>query len=335
MNTPTTASERVREFVARVAVHFEHLPERDRAELLEDLEAHLLEVAAEGDDDLDAELVSPDAYAAELRHSAGLGEPEARPALRQRIRQFADRAREHPWTHAVQSFVPQLRPAWWVLRAWVLVTIVAMTASGADWWRHVPVPGRNPIGLAVLVAAVVVSVRIGLAGRDRASVARAADALLGAATVVLALALLSTSPVRHIEVVSDGGSFPPVLRHADGEPITNLYLYDLEGNELEDVLVFDGAGRPVEIGSLGDAGFPIESVVPRDLGGNPIANLYPLRQYAVDYDLDGELTRTPREHPAIDLPRYGEPVEPSPEPSRSAQPERGFRPARGRQRRRP
>jgi hypothetical protein len=41
-----------------------------------------------------------------------------------RLDRFAGRAeavRRHPWTRAVVTFLPELRPAWWVARGWLLV----------------------------------------------------------------------------------------------------------------------------------------------------------------------------------------------------------------------
>jgi HAAS domain-containing protein len=71
MNT-TVAGADVRRYIEAVRTHLGYLPAEDRDELLEDLEEHLLEVAAEADGSLEQRLGPAAAYAEELRASAGL-----------------------------------------------------------------------------------------------------------------------------------------------------------------------------------------------------------------------------------------------------------------------
>lgn len=315
MTTTTIATERLRGFIAEVARHFDDLPEADRAELLDDLEGHMLELAAEDDASLEHELTDPAVYAAELRHSAGLPERtegEARGGrlhdLAERVRTRIERMGERPAAREFLDFLPLLRPAWWVVRAWAMLVITAWVLSGGGWSRHAIVPWHNLLGLAALFAAIVFSVRAGRAGRDRTRPWRVLDAGAAFAVVVLAVNALTASPsVEHVFVsdgtVSDETFQPSVLRHPDGEPITNLYLYDRDGMPLEDVLVYDGIGRPVEIGQLGDAGFDgIDTIYPRDEVGTPITNQYPLEQFSIDSDEFGNPTRTRREVPGVVLP---------------------------------
>jgi hypothetical protein len=73
---PTT-SPAVGAYLASVRAALSDLPAEERDELCEDLEQHLVEVAAESDEPLSARLGSPESYAAELRASAGLGAPVA------------------------------------------------------------------------------------------------------------------------------------------------------------------------------------------------------------------------------------------------------------------
>lgn len=68
----TTADAEVRNYIEAVRAHLDYLPEDDRDELLEDLEEHLHEVAAEDDGTLEQRLGPPGLYAEELRVSAGL-----------------------------------------------------------------------------------------------------------------------------------------------------------------------------------------------------------------------------------------------------------------------
>ena len=65
----------VARYATAVRVAFADLPGPDRELLLEDLEDHLQEVAAEAGGPLSQRLGPPEAYAAELRASAGLPAP--------------------------------------------------------------------------------------------------------------------------------------------------------------------------------------------------------------------------------------------------------------------
>ncbi|MBW3577211.1 MAG: hypothetical protein KY462_05635 [Actinobacteria bacterium] len=306
MKTTTGVSDRVSEFVADVAHHFDDLPPAERADLLDDLQQHLLELAAEDEASLERELVDPAAYAAEVRHSAGLPEPAI--AKRRRMRRLAgwvtvriERLRDQPVVREVVEFLPQLRPAWWALRGWAVVAGVSLIIGGGPWWRQVPFPGRGPLGLIAAAAAIVTSVKVGRDERDHRRPWRALD--LGAAVVVVLITVEAMSGVTgaaDVHVPQETLQ-PPVLRHPDGEPITNLYLFDADGQPLEDVHVYDGRGRPIEIGDLNEAGFAnIDTVYPRDPFGNPIANRYPLTQYLVHVDESGTTVRTKRPVPDVD-----------------------------------
>ena len=238
----TTTTDRIQDFLDQVAEHFSDLPGPERDDLLDDLRQHLVELADDDPDGLDLELVAPASYAAELRRSAGLPDPAgAAPARRSwlavpdRIRDAAGRrlaaARRRPAVQEVQDFLPHLRPAWWVLRGWVLVVAASHFVSGGPWWLHVPVPDRSFIGLVVAAAAVAVSVRLGRDDRDHTRTWRAVDV---SARVVLAVGLVQAVTtgvlVEYVSVSEAGEPWqPPVLRHPDGEPITNLYLFDEQG----------------------------------------------------------------------------------------------------------
>lgn len=320
MMMTTSAPVRIRDFVAEVARHFQDLPESEQSDLLDDLEQHLTELAADDPEALEQELVDPATYAAELRRSAGLSDlaradlqPSRRRRLRQRIEAKVDQANELPLVQEWREFLPHLRPAWWVVRGWVLAVAAAQVTVGGPWWRHVPVPGRHVVGLLVAMAAITVSVRLGRDQRDDTRPWRVVDV---AARVVLALGLIqaitSGMATEYVTISEAEAPWePPVLRHPDGEPITNLYLFDADGDPVEDVFVYDGVGRPVEIGDLEDAGFEdIDTVYPRNSDGTPLTNRYPLEQYLIEFGepATAEATREyipdrqPRTTPDVNLP---------------------------------
>jgi hypothetical protein len=309
MTTATPAiADRVRDFVAAVGEHFADLPDAEREELLGDLEQHLTELAAEAPDVLETELGDPAAYAAELRAGAGLSEGgRKRPGriarltttTRDRVRAVVDHARMTP----LHEFLPMLRPAWWIVRAWSLIVVLALLVDGGTqlWARHILVPGRNMLGLAALVAAVAFSVRAGMAGNDDGRVWRTVNRLAAFAVAVIVWIALTAAPVEtaYVETYSDAGAPYGLLTHPDGEGITNLYVYDAEGTLLQDVFVYDGGGRPVEIGPETDDWYGIRSEPRSDAAGRVIGNLYPIVQYVED----GEGGLVLREPPQVDIPR--------------------------------
>lgn len=344
----TTTTDRIEVFLDEVAGHFGDLPEAERHELLDDLQQHLAELAADDPEALDLELVDAGAYARELRRSAGLPVAATVGARRRWWSRWRERVdarlaalASRPQVREVRAFLPALRPAWWVARGWVLVAVTAQLVSGGPWWRHVPIPDRSPVGLLLALAAIAVSVRLGRDGRDDTRTWRAVDVAARVALVIGVLQALTTGLAIEYVTVSEAEQpwQPPVLRHPDGEPITNLYLFDAQGRPVEDVFVYDGAGKPVDIGQLDEAGFGhIDSVYPRSPDGTPLVNRYPLEQYVVEEPAaGGEVAtgrtlpeREPRRTPTVVLPdgtRAGgdatdgsSPTSPAPTTSSSATP---------------
>src|SRR5436853_3411199 len=99
----------------------------DQAEvLLEDLEDHLREIGAEAGGPLGERLGPPERYAQELRAAYGAAQANLRhqrPLLRD-LQVARARITESDWYRQVRAFLPELRPAWWVLRAYLVVLIL-------------------------------------------------------------------------------------------------------------------------------------------------------------------------------------------------------------------
>ena len=119
------------------------LAEDEREELLDGLEADLSEQVAAGD-----RLPDPAAYAVELRAAAGVT-ASRRPAPAGGVAPPRRGARPAPGrsgaldvarrtTRRVWSVVEALRPAWWVLRAWVAVTLLDQLAGHGSTSRSGP-----------------------------------------------------------------------------------------------------------------------------------------------------------------------------------------------------
>ena len=79
MTTASGSSAEIEAYLAAVRASLSDIAEDERADLLAEVEASLVEAAGEGDRPI-ASLGPPEEFAAELRASAGLGEPTGAPA---------------------------------------------------------------------------------------------------------------------------------------------------------------------------------------------------------------------------------------------------------------
>lgn len=242
-------------YVAAVRAELADLEPEVLEELTGGLEADLAELAAETDTPLAERVGPPAAYAAELRAAAGLAPGRSRlGALRagpghtwSRLRADAAAAttalRTHPSWGQMREFVVVLRPAWWVLRAWVAYMLVERFLTG---YPHGAVPDRLE-GWLVLIALVVLSVQLGREpGRSR-WLARAV--LAGNVAAVVALPFVADELTA--------GSYPdftyasvdiPTGVSIDGMPVSNVYAYDAAGEPIYGVQLFAADGTPLTIG---------------------------------------------------------------------------------------
>ena len=258
MTTATTTTE-AQAFLAAVGRELDDLPDEERAGLLEDLSSHLSELSGQPEEvPLGIRLGPPAEYAAELRSAAGLPpRPQggsAPPRLRRSLSDvlarsaaagLATRARRHPWSRQALALLAELRPAWWVLRGYLVVALPAL------WWVNAnddfPLPtifGSGILGAMAVIAAVVASVRVGrrrLAQGGRPLVLVLDVALALGALSLLAQSGLRTQPVHH-DPSSAWSGYELESRYG---PVTNIYPYTAQGEPLEDVLLFDQDGRPL------------------------------------------------------------------------------------------
>jgi HAAS domain-containing protein len=307
-------------YLEEVRHHLAGLGDDERDELLEDLAAHLHEVAADDPRPLDETLGPPERFAAELLASAGLEGPAAggQPARLARWQARSRRVRDHQWTRAVAAYLPELRPAWWVLRAYLIVLgLAALLADGVDDLSAFPVPslGSPIVGLVAVAAAIVPSVRLGrstaAAGKPRTGVR-----LVNGVAVLLALVALG-----HVHDRLDDGSSDFVdpayadpglvlepssgLTRSDGMPITNIYAYDQQGELLSDVLLYDQDGNPLDLGDVfADpvTGNELVTDYPIDANGAQIRNAYPLDQRGAQWDDQGVRRERAVRPPAVVVP---------------------------------
>ncbi|MEV4073606.1 hypothetical protein ACGFJC_40570 [Nonomuraea fuscirosea] len=259
--TPEQYAQAVREALA------DH-PERD--ELLEDLDDHLGEIAAESDLPLEERLGPPGVYAEELAAAYG-DRPESgrnrRTAARAWGRRVGARLRVSAPYSGFRTFLPELRPGWWVLRGYLLAMVVVSFAAQV---RLVPM---NPGDWAVVLAGIFVSVWFGRRARCRVVVLLAV-----AANAVAALALFAgmveagglTTPVPSESVATAGRGEPVYVRQASSDGVYNLRPYAKDGTPLADVYLYDQDGKPFTTRPE-DYGYQVDRSC-----GDPVLNRYPL-----------------------------------------------------------
>src|SRR2546430_4751779 len=149
-NDPTSD---VATYAASVRAALSDLPSDQAAVLLEDLEDHLREIAAEAGGPLTERLGPPEQYAKELRTAYGATQVDTRrqgAALHDLVQARAW-VTGSEWYRQVRAFLPELRPAWGVLRGYLAALIPAPAFSAG--YRLGPIP--NPPtqrGLAGILA---------------------------------------------------------------------------------------------------------------------------------------------------------------------------------------
>jgi hypothetical protein len=353
--TPVSpVQEAASDYLAAVGHDLAGLPEADRQDILEEVAEHLADVAAELGPEadaraLEARLGPAGTYAAELRSAAGYDAPPRAPRRRrvaEGVRTFGSSLQQ-----AVEAlkggpetlrFLRTLRPAWWVLRAWVVAEWLAMGVSNGD--AHVvPQFHRNAfIGLIVFLLLAVWSVRVGLRSE------RLGDAAPWRRTVVVAnvLAVLFTLPVLGALQRHDSSGFigyqPDPAPSAGTAAVdsagtvtvpTNLFAFGPDGQPIDHVRLYDQDGHPVVVADAENsdcwAGITGASPAPT---ASP-SNVFPLPQLTPRLDADGNPTGTcvvSSSTPGFVVPPltgYAPSATPSPSASVQAKPSPSVRPS--------
>ncbi|HVC77034.1 MAG TPA: hypothetical protein VND96_11045 [Candidatus Micrarchaeaceae archaeon] len=298
----------VARYAAAVRAALASLPDAERESLLEDLESHLAEVAGESDQSLEDRLGKPANYAAELRSAYGAANEirnvPSRVRYRDRFRALVSAALG---THAyseVRAFLPELRAGWWVLRAYLLVLILAFMFRNGLNLRPIPNPFTSSGLLQILATllAIVISVRLGRRGMPANKGWRGAAVAVNVGIALLALPVLVSMGTgsNYYGYYAADSSDPNLSQASAGyySGFTNIYPYSKDGQPLRDVLLYDQNGQPIVPAANG-----LTTDVPVGADGLPIQNAYPLTQR----DQNGAPVVPPR----VALP----PWPPSPSPS--------------------
>jgi hypothetical protein len=322
------AVRQAQDYLAAVEHELADLPAEDRSALLEDLTQHLEALATEEDErDIAVRLGPPAAYAADLRSAAGLPARGAArgpglPGLRGRLGGLTFQEAATVTMRETRRLLLELRPAWWVLRGYLLIALPCLLTS--DGVRDFPVPaplGNHLLGVFLVAAAVAGSVALGrvtLSKRRRLLVG-VAGGLLGVFGAVAALDGWSGTAPDYAEssVYSD-----PSFGFANAEyplmsqfgPVTDVFPYAADGTPLDGVLLYDQDGRPLHVGFqewwADDCARVLEQ--PRAADGVPVPNSYP-QNYVLDpagVDLSRSVPRPPsscatqQPRPEVPLPTF-------------------------------
>lgn len=251
----TVTGQEITDYVDRVRAALADLPPTLRDELTEDLPEHLAEVAAEGDGTLVDRLGAPEAYAAELRAAAGAGEGQ-RPARFHRLAEVREQAVTQlrlmdsqlgPLLghETVTDFLRPLRPAWWLVRGWLVALLLAAMADG-DSGLMPRVNGNSSGGLLLLVGAIVVSMWWGRRSAGITGWRRQLHQIATAALLLFSFAVLAEVDQRADTDVY--GSYEQTSVDHRYDRIEDVFVYDQQGRLIRDAQLFDQNGVPIRLG---------------------------------------------------------------------------------------
>jgi hypothetical protein len=198
----------------------------------------------------------------------------------------------------VWEVVEALRPAWWVARAWVAVTLLDQAMGQWEPVSIVPSFDVPFLGDGLLAVAVVVSVLIGLdrlwpgSGADRSLFARLTLITLNVLAMLVPLGFGMSSPGYLSGTPNEYSGYNQGYADAsrsdngsglrsNGDPVRNIFAYDIEGRPLGGVQLFDQDGRPLALtarqAERGRDGTRIVGCAWRN-GTSPQYNVFPLAQ---------------------------------------------------------
>ncbi|WP_328465239.1 hypothetical protein OHA21_43060 [Actinoplanes sp. NBC_00393] len=270
-----TAQDEIASYVEQVRLALAHLPATTREELLEDLPEHLAEVLAEGGGSLVDRLGTPQAYAAELSASAGIagsGKAPRPPAGAARLAELRGRLGEATRRADVRvgpllgyakasDFLVLLRPAWWVLRGYLVAMALAYMFynAGAPLGLLPRIEDNELLGLLLLIGTVLGSIWLGRRGPLVKPVQRF---LLGAGTVLLLLFAV-VGLFEADEQARRSGYIETTTYVSDYNGVDDVFVFDSQGKLVQGAQLYDQNGQPIKIGGdafcLDDEGNEIES----------------------------------------------------------------------------
>ena len=242
----------VERYLVLVRAEMLHLPPDDYLDVLDDVEAHVHAVAAEGGR-LEERLGTPKQFVDELLTSMGTTGAE-KSEQRASARQPRAPLDLDGWLPSqLTELGPDLRRGWWVIRG----AAVPLALFGT--------------GLAAIVLGtigIIGSVKLGRVVQERQRLSA-----LSVLSIIATIAAMIALPFA-IDGGSDDDSYEGNdlinfdTPHAIPEPwIDNVYVFDESGEPLENVRLFDQDGQPLVFGEPFNA--------PLDTDGHLVPNVYP------------------------------------------------------------
>ncbi len=332
-----TDTDEVADYVAEVHSYLTDLDAEEIEDVIDDLFAHLTEVRQNSELPLTALVGEPHAYVIELRASAGLGPittgaqtrasgppPPLRPpltkAVGRTVRKASEPVRRHAWFQQVRSFLPELRPAWWVARGFLLAVMASMLTSNRDnGLGHIAlIPDiyrSDLLGLLATIGLIVASVRWGRAQYEGGW--RPWAVRLAGGVAVLAL-LIAWSQVN-----DRGTYYAEDIAASTQTDFTilpaNIFAYLPDGTPIDSFLLYNESGEPVVLPQHGYSEWlhsQFEAPFQTAASGAPTPNLYPRTMSVWQYSgaSDSGATLEPTQPPLVlaPAPAPETPVRPDP-----------------------
>ena len=257
-----TDTDEITAYVEAVRAALAGLPEDVREGLLEDLPEHLAEVVADDIGTLADRLGPPSVYAAELLASAGFvggGFPDPPPpprrrdlprrwgsALGRRARQLDVATGPLFGKARATEFLVQLRPAWWVLRGYlVAMVLAAMLGSEGSLGLLPRAGGSELVAFLLLGVCVVASVWF---GRRRFRLNKMFRLGHGVATAILLIIALNgfSDADQNTRFQDEFSPASYIDRNAD---VQDVFVYDKQGKLIEGARLLDQNGQPIRLGN--------------------------------------------------------------------------------------
>jgi hypothetical protein len=293
-------------YMAAVERHLRDLPESIRLDLMSELDLHLAEVAADLGPGMTLRdlLGSPESYARELRETAEIQKEPATTRLRRSLSAAAAPLTSRAKTAAdgfaastghadAAELLVRLRPGWWVLRGAIVAALfvywfayVQFGVVGYPFFNSIP---GLFLGVAVLLLAIWASIKIGMRTTEWGRRRRRVTAAAGIAIVALAANQFSwiitgAIPTRYVET--------QYIEGTGYDHVTDIHVYDENGDRLKGIYLFDQDGDPLWIGDpslceesawndpfaeeAGDEGQDVVDPFAQDIDRSELGYLYPL-----------------------------------------------------------
>jgi hypothetical protein len=255
----STTEDDITAYVGAVQAAMAGMPDPTRDELLEDLPEHLAEVKADGAGSLVDRLGTPEAYAAELRATAGFigGFPdppgryerltELHAAALSRLRTVDTRVGPLLGYARASEFLAVLRPAWWLLRGYLAAMVVAwaLDDSGQPMGLLPRIGGSEVVAAMMLAGGILGSLWLGR--RSAAGLSRWPRVALYAGSVVLVL--VAIGGFVNADSTALDSRYSDVNYNNPYSNVQDVFVYDGQGHLVSNARLFDQDGQPIQLGN--------------------------------------------------------------------------------------